>query len=295
MRITVAVEDLEPAAGGDRAAKQTGRDRRRRRIVESARQCARPSAASRLQLERARTVASSLDLRGAKVQEALEVLDRYLDDASLAGLEQVTIIHGMGTGALRDVGQRARRRASARQVVAAGRSRRGRRRSHDRLALIAGPARTARAGCDNRSRWRRQERLVATWRSAPSLATSSGGSGRRRAIGHDRGRDRDLRRRRGTHWRCEAPSARPSKSTPGASSSGASGWTPLRYVIELAGRRVAVGLDPGAAVWAPCGRSAAANPLRAARSGSPRDRIRPPPRPRWQGCGSSPGSAMRLP
>jgi DNA mismatch repair protein MutS2 len=47
-------------------------------------------------------VASSLDLRGAKVQEALEVLDRYLDDASLAGLEQVTIVHGMGTGALRD-------------------------------------------------------------------------------------------------------------------------------------------------------------------------------------------------
>jgi DNA mismatch repair protein MutS2 len=61
-----------------------------------------PSSASRLQLERARTVASSLDLRGATVQEALEVLDRYLDDASLAGLEQATVIHGMGTGALRD-------------------------------------------------------------------------------------------------------------------------------------------------------------------------------------------------
>jgi len=45
--------------------------------------------------ERARTVASSLDLRGAKVVEALEVLDRYLDDASLAGLDQATVIHGM--------------------------------------------------------------------------------------------------------------------------------------------------------------------------------------------------------
>jgi DNA mismatch repair protein MutS2 len=43
-----------------------------------------------------------LDLRGAKVGEAIEALDGYLDDASLAGLAQATIIHGLGTGALRD-------------------------------------------------------------------------------------------------------------------------------------------------------------------------------------------------
>ena len=55
-----------------------------------------------LRLERARSVASSLDLRGARVDEALEALGRYLDDASLAGLDQVLIIHGLGTGALRD-------------------------------------------------------------------------------------------------------------------------------------------------------------------------------------------------
>jgi DNA mismatch repair protein MutS2 len=55
-----------------------------------------------LRLERARSVASSLDLRGARVDEALEALGRYLDDAALAGLEQVLIIHGLGTGALRD-------------------------------------------------------------------------------------------------------------------------------------------------------------------------------------------------
>jgi DNA mismatch repair protein MutS2 len=47
-------------------------------------------------------VASSLDLRGARVEEALDALGRYLDDASLAGLGRVTIIHGLGTGALRD-------------------------------------------------------------------------------------------------------------------------------------------------------------------------------------------------
>jgi DNA mismatch repair protein MutS2 len=70
--------------------------------------------ASRLQFERARTVASSLDLRGATVQEALEALDRYLDDASLAGLEQALVIHGMGTGALRDA---VRDHASAHPLV----------------------------------------------------------------------------------------------------------------------------------------------------------------------------------
>jgi DNA mismatch repair protein MutS2 len=47
-------------------------------------------------------VASSLDLRGARVDEALDALGRYLDDAALAGLGKVIVIHGMGTGALRD-------------------------------------------------------------------------------------------------------------------------------------------------------------------------------------------------
>jgi len=42
-----------------------------------------------------------LDLRGRTVEEALEELDRHLDAASLAGLPWVQIVHGKGTGALR--------------------------------------------------------------------------------------------------------------------------------------------------------------------------------------------------
>jgi DNA mismatch repair protein MutS2 len=60
------------------------------------------SNASDIRLERARSVASSLDLRGARVDEALEALSRYLDDAGLAGLDKALVIHGMGTGAVRD-------------------------------------------------------------------------------------------------------------------------------------------------------------------------------------------------
>ncbi|MGD0249025.1 MAG: endonuclease MutS2 [Candidatus Limnocylindrales bacterium] len=101
LRITVPVEDLVMAVGGDPDAGQSTRSGPSR-ASSGVSAAATSSSASRLQLERARTVASSLDLRGAKVEEALEVLDRYLDDASLAGLDQATVIHGMGTGALRD-------------------------------------------------------------------------------------------------------------------------------------------------------------------------------------------------
>jgi DNA mismatch repair protein MutS2 len=53
-------------------------------------------------LQRARSVPMSLDLRGARVEEALSALERYLEDASLAGLPKGSVIHGLGTGALRD-------------------------------------------------------------------------------------------------------------------------------------------------------------------------------------------------
>jgi DNA mismatch repair protein MutS2 len=42
-----------------------------------------------------------LDLRGQRVDEVLARLDKYLDDAFLAGMPFVRIVHGKGTGALR--------------------------------------------------------------------------------------------------------------------------------------------------------------------------------------------------
>ncbi|HHY39203.1 MAG TPA: endonuclease MutS2 [Clostridia bacterium] len=47
------------------------------------------------------TVSPEIDVRGLLAAEAIERLDKYLDDALLCGLDQVRIIHGKGTGALR--------------------------------------------------------------------------------------------------------------------------------------------------------------------------------------------------
>jgi len=44
---------------------------------------------------------NEIDVRGFRVDEALVVVDKFLDEAILSGLNQVYIIHGKGTGALR--------------------------------------------------------------------------------------------------------------------------------------------------------------------------------------------------
>lgn len=51
--------------------------------------------------EKAKTISPELDLRGMTVEEALQATDKYLDEALLAGLPWVRLIHGKGTGALR--------------------------------------------------------------------------------------------------------------------------------------------------------------------------------------------------
>ena len=64
-----------------------------------------------------------LDIRGARAEEALAVLDRYLNDAAVAGYERVRIVHGKGTGALRAAVRTAlAQHPLVREVATAGRS-----------------------------------------------------------------------------------------------------------------------------------------------------------------------------
>ena len=53
-----------------------------------------------------RAVRRDLDLRGLALDEALPEVDRFLDDAQLSSLSEVSVIHGKGTGTLRSGIQR---------------------------------------------------------------------------------------------------------------------------------------------------------------------------------------------
>jgi DNA mismatch repair protein MutS2 len=52
-------------------------------------------------VQKAQHVSPKLDLRGERYDAAQHKVDKYLDDAFLAGLNEVEIVHGKGTGALR--------------------------------------------------------------------------------------------------------------------------------------------------------------------------------------------------
>ncbi|MGC8668097.1 MAG: endonuclease MutS2 [Chthonomonadales bacterium] len=83
LRATLPVEDLRPA---DRPA--SSRD-------------AGPAFPSGVVVRRAAAIAPELILRGLRVDEAAPLLERYLDDAYGAGMRQVKLVHGVGSGTLR--------------------------------------------------------------------------------------------------------------------------------------------------------------------------------------------------
>ncbi len=65
-------------------------------------QKAKGGKVKKIKLSKALTIHPEINLIGKTVDEALPALDKYLDDAYLANIGKVTIIHGRGTGALRN-------------------------------------------------------------------------------------------------------------------------------------------------------------------------------------------------
>lgn len=62
-----------------------------------------PSATSNIVRQRTLSFSRTLDIRGYRADEALEKLIAYMDDAQMVGAGEVTILHGTGTGALKQL------------------------------------------------------------------------------------------------------------------------------------------------------------------------------------------------
>ena len=84
MRTKVALQDLEPIETERSTAAFSGQN-----------------GGGEIRMQKSSVVAPEINLLGKTVDEAIPELDKYLDDAYLAHLEKVRIVHGKGTGALR--------------------------------------------------------------------------------------------------------------------------------------------------------------------------------------------------
>jgi len=99
MRFRVSVDNIERISKRQAAAEAAG--------ASSASKEARKQAATvqssvvSPRYEDRPEIAMQLDMRGWRVEAALEELETYLNDAAMSGMSSVRIVHGKGTGALR--------------------------------------------------------------------------------------------------------------------------------------------------------------------------------------------------
>jgi DNA mismatch repair protein MutS2 len=94
-------QTAEVQVGGFRMEAGLDELRRETRSERSAEARRAPAAAP--SLPPPPNVAMNFDMRGWRAADVADKLDRYLNDAYLAGLPFVRLIHGKGTGALRQV------------------------------------------------------------------------------------------------------------------------------------------------------------------------------------------------
>ena len=92
MRTQANIKDLAPVSENDITAPG----------YTPSRNMSKKNSSSGIKMSKSLSVSTELNLLGRTVDEALSELDKYLDDAYLAHLPSVRIVHGKGTGALRN-------------------------------------------------------------------------------------------------------------------------------------------------------------------------------------------------
>ncbi len=87
MRSLVNIRDLEITKTAKEVKRENQRNENRSR--------------TRTAINKSATIKPEINVMGMTVDEAIAELDKYIDDACLANLAQITVVHGKGTGALR--------------------------------------------------------------------------------------------------------------------------------------------------------------------------------------------------
>jgi DNA mismatch repair protein MutS2 len=93
IRMTVPLADLRVVKGAKAAARGGYGGQKKGRGSSG--------GTAHIRLDKANTVSSSIDVHGFSLDDAIMAVDKYIDDALLAGYSEVVVVHGRGEGILR--------------------------------------------------------------------------------------------------------------------------------------------------------------------------------------------------
>ncbi len=71
------------------------------KIIDEQKEQIKRTGAGEIGVSKVRNISNEVDVRGLSLDDALEIVDKYLDDVVITGLSEICIIHGKGTGVLR--------------------------------------------------------------------------------------------------------------------------------------------------------------------------------------------------
>ena len=101
MKSTVSMNDIE-ILGEENTADRYRREMKEKIRSKTGTRSANPSLSS---FGKAAYISPEIKLIGMTVDQAISALDKYIDDAAISHLKEVRIVHGKGTGALRNAVQ----------------------------------------------------------------------------------------------------------------------------------------------------------------------------------------------